>query len=101
MSLMVVRDPSSLKVWITRQPGFILVALAHDPKYSLVRATYRAIADLKKGRIDDTQPQTYQLRDKLSRHKKNRYHTLEHLKNLLSLHHRMTRIDDGNVLLFL
>ncbi len=69
-----------------------------SPNYAFVRATYRTIANLKKGLIDRRIPQTFDLIRKLSTNKKvNNFHLTEHLKNVNSLHRRLTRI--GQVIL--
>ena len=71
----------------------LILDLIYSPSYSMVRATFRTIAGMKKGGVDHKQPATYTLRKKLSQNKKpNNYAMEEHNKNLMSLTRRMQDI---------
>eukprot|EP01022_Parablepharisma_sp_SALTPOND_P000950 TRINITY_DN105319_c1_g1_i1.p3 TRINITY_DN105319_c1_g1~~TRINITY_DN105319_c1_g1_i1.p3 ORF type:complete len:201 (-),score=0.17 TRINITY_DN105319_c1_g1_i1:653-1255(-) len=74
------------------------IETARDPKYSLVRATYRTITTMNKGLIDRKEPNTFSLISKLSENKKYNHHALgEHVKNMISLQKRLRRIESGNI----
>ena len=69
-----------------------------DPKYAMIRATYKTISTLNKGLIDESKPITFDLIQKLSDNKKNnKYLLLEHIKNMNSLQRRLQQIETNNV----
>ncbi len=82
----------------TRPRRSCLPGNGRDPKYAMVRATYRTISEMKRGLVNRSVPTTFELIDKLSANKKNNKHAVvEHIKNMTSLQSRLRRIETGNV----
>ena len=84
--------------FLQRRLFYNFIGLCSDPKYKMVKETYRAISTMNRGLIDKREPKSFPLIGKLSENKHENNHDIkEHIKNIESLHRRIKRIQIGKI----